>query len=61
MRTRIIESRLTLVRSIIESENGLVKRVLENIRNDRNNPWNRKLEEYLGVVGLRYEEGKGTG
>ena len=54
MRTRIIESRLTLVRSIIESNNGLVKKVLENIRNDRNDPWNRNLEEYLGEVGLGY-------
>ena len=56
METRIIESRLTLVRSIIESENKLVKDILGKVRGIGNNPWNKKLEEYLGKVGLKYED-----
>ena len=56
METRIIESRLTLVRSMIESENKMVKDILGKIRGLRDNAWNNRLEEYLGKVGLRFED-----
>ena len=56
METRIIESKLTLVRSMIESENKLVKDILGKVRGIEKNPWNKKLEEYLGKVGLNYED-----
>ena len=56
METRIIESRLTLVRSMIESDNKMVKDILGKVRGLRDNAWNNKLEEYLGKVELRFED-----
>ena len=54
MKTRIIDSRLTLVKSMMVSDNTLIKNVLTNVRGDRNNPWSKRLEEYLGELGLVY-------
>ena len=56
METRIIESRLTLVKSMMESENKLVRDLLNRGRGLRNYKWNKVMEEYLGKVGMRYED-----
>ena len=56
METRIIESRLTLVKGMMESENRMVKDLLGKVRGLRDYSWNNKLEEYLGKVGLKYED-----
>ena len=54
MKSRIIDSRLTLVKSMLVSDNILIKNVLANVRRDRSNPWNKRLEGYLDEVGLVY-------
>ena len=56
METRIIESRLTLVRGMIESENKMVRDILGKVRGLRDNAWNRRLEDYLGKVGMKFED-----
>ena len=56
METRFIESRLTLVGGMLGSENKIVKDLLDKGRGLRNYAWNRKLDKYLGKVGIRYEE-----
>ena len=56
METRIIDSRLTLVKGMMESENRMVKDILGKVRGLRDYSWNNKLEEYLGKVGLKYED-----
>ena len=56
METRLIESRLMLVKSILEGKNELLKEVLKRIRRDKKNIWNKRLEEYLKIVSLRYED-----
>ena len=56
METRFIESRLMLVKSILEGKNNLLKEVLKRIRRDKKNMWNKKLEEYLRITDLRYED-----
>ena len=39
--TRLIESRLLFVRSILNGNNNLVKDILHRTRNDRQNPWKK--------------------
>ena len=56
METRFIESRLMLVKSIIEGKNELLKEVLKRIRKDKKNIWNKRLEEYLKIIDLKYED-----
>ena len=40
----------------MESENRMVKDLLGKVRGLRDYSWNNKLEEYLGKVGLKYED-----
>ena len=55
METRLIESRILLIQNILNGRNKLVKEILRRTREDKNNLWNRKLEEYLKKVDLKYE------
>ena len=55
METRQIESRILLIQNILNGRNKLVKEILRRTREDKNNLWNRKLEEYLKKVDLKYE------
>ena len=54
MKTRVIDSKLTLVKGMLVSNSTLIKNVLANVRGDVENPWNKKLNEYLTEVGLEY-------
>ena len=54
--TRIIQTRLMLVSSILQGNNELVKKSLENIRKDSQNPWNKKLNIYLQETDIKYED-----
>ena len=56
MDTRFIESRLMLVKSILEGKNKLLKEVLKRVRKDKKNIWNKRLEEYLKLIHLKYED-----
>ena len=39
---------------MLVSNSTLIKNVLANVRGDVENPWNKKLNEYLTEVGLEY-------
>ena len=56
MKTRLIKSRLMLVKSIQESSNELMKEILNNIRKDRFSPWNSTLNIYLRWIDISYND-----
>ena len=56
VKTRIIQARLMLTKSIIDGDNMLLKRILRNIREVGEGRWNQLLENYLEVVGVEYNE-----
>ena len=49
-------ARLTLAKSMMDSENEMVRKVLANVREEGTSRWNKILEEYLGQVGMKYED-----
>ena len=51
VRTRVIQARLILVKSIIEGENTLLKQVLGEIMRVGKSRWYLTLMEYLNDVG----------
>ena len=55
MSSRLIKGTLLLAKSMMESENGLVRDVLERVRMDDKNAWNRGLRGCLDRVGLEFE------
>ena len=56
VKSRVIQARLILVKAILEGENRLLKQVLEAIMRVGNGRWYNTFMEYLGDVGLTYEE-----
>ena len=54
--TKIIQSRLLLVRSIWNGKNEWVKDILKELRGEKNNQWNKVLNRYLGKIGVQFEE-----
>ena len=56
VRTRIIQARLILVKSIIEGDNTLLKQVLEVIIRVGKGRWYSTLMEYLEDVGITYDQ-----
>ena len=55
METRLIESRLMLAYSMQNGTNELVRQVLQRVRGDKKNIWNKKLHEDLGRVDMSFE------
>ena len=56
MKSRIIETKLKLVKSMMECENGLVRRVAWEVWGDGNSIWNKQVGKYLREVGIGREE-----
>ena len=56
MESRMIENRLTLIKSIKEGKNELVKEILTNIRGEKSNAWNRQLEKQMKEVNIKWED-----
>ena len=56
VKTRIIQARLILVKSILEGENTLLKQVLDVILRIGKGWWHKTLIGYLGDVGLTIED-----
>ena len=56
VRTRVISSRIMLVKGIIDGDNGLVKEVLGKVRNLGSFKWNKTLNRFLMEVGIGYDE-----
>ena len=56
VRSRVIQARLILVKSIVEGDNTLLKQVLEVIMRVGRGRWYSTLMEYLGDVGMTYDE-----
>ena len=48
MKTRFIETKLLMIKSIIEGENNLTKEILNKVRKEREeNKWNKQINGYL--------------
>ena len=56
VRTRIIQARLMLTKSIIDGDNLLLKTILTNIRRLGGGRWYGLLSRYLQDVGLTFDE-----
>ncbi|CAL4128873.1 unnamed protein product, partial [Meganyctiphanes norvegica] len=56
MSTRIMQSKLFFIKSIIEGDNLLIKEVLRNIRQNPLNRWNIQINEYLNELEITYSE-----
>ena len=54
--SRFIQTRIMLVNSILKGKNELIKNILEKIRKDKMNPWNKKLKVYLKETEIKYED-----
>merc|ERR1712082_589151 len=52
VKTRVIQARLILVKSILEGENTLLKQILDIILRIGKGWWHKTLLDYLGDVGL---------
>ena len=56
MSSRLTKGMLLLAKSMMESENGLVREeILVRVRSDGKNAWNRGLRVCLNKVGLEYD------
>ena len=55
MSSRLTKGMLLLAKSMMESENGLVREILGRVRRDDKNAWNRGLKGCLEKVGLEYD------
>ena len=53
---RFMQSMLMLAKSIWNSKNKLVRDIMERVREDGLNQWNKKLEEYLIKINVSFEE-----
>ena len=60
--TRIIKSKLTLIKSIMEGKNELIKEILGNMIRNNKSKWKKKLEIQMNKVNITYrnieEKGK---
>ena len=54
METRFMQTKLLFVKSMMDGENELLKEILYNVRGDNKNLWNKKLNDYLSVLGIRF-------
>ena len=54
MESRFMQTKLLFVKSIMDGENELLKEILYNIRGDNKNLWNKKLNDYLSVLRIRF-------
>ena len=54
--TRLVEARLMMAKSIHGSKNEWLKEILNKVRRNAGNPWNRGLNKSLEKVGISYEE-----
>ena len=57
MKTRFIETKLLMIKSIIEGENELTKEILNKVRKEREeNKWNKQINEYLKETNIEYND-----
>ena len=56
MSTRIMQSKLLFVKSIMEGDNLLIKEILRNIRQIPSNKWKIQINEYLKELEITYSE-----
>merc|ERR1712240_698509 len=54
--TRNMRARINLAHSIWNGKNEMVKEVLRRIRNDKSNPWSRRLNLYLKKLEISFEQ-----
>ena len=52
MRSRLKKGKLLLAKSFIDSENGLVREIMERVERDDKNLWNRGLRGCLERLGM---------
>ena len=54
--TRNMRARIMLAHRIWNGKNEMVKEVLKRMRNDKSNPWNRRLNLYIRKLGISFEQ-----
>ena len=54
--SRFIQTRIMLVKSMIESKNEMIKEILKRVRSDGRNPWKKKLDNYLKEINIKYDD-----
>ena len=52
MKSRFIKDRLLFTKNMMESKNGLVRKVLDNVMKDKKNSWKKKTDEYMKIAGI---------
>lgn len=52
MTNRVMESRLLLVKGVLDGENGLVKEIVRKFHDEDKSVWGRKLRAYLEKVNI---------
>ena len=55
MKTRFIESKILMVKNILEGENNSTRAILEKER-ESISKWNNQLNKYLEEIGMKYED-----
>ena len=55
MKTRFIESKILMVKNILEGENNSTRVILEKERENKSK-WNNQLNKYLEEIGIKYED-----
>ena len=56
MKSRFIKDRLLFTKNIMESKNGLVRKVLDNVMKDKKNSWKKKTDEYMKIARLNLRD-----
>merc|ERR1712240_985564 len=54
--TRSMRARIMLAHSIWNGKNKMVKEVLRKMRNEKSNPWIRRLNLYLRKIGINFDQ-----
>ena len=54
--SRFIQTRIMLVKGMIESKNEMIKEILKRVRSDGRNPWKKKLDNYLKEINIKYDD-----
>ena len=56
VKSRLMKARILLAHSIWNGKNKVVREVLRRVRRDRDNTWNKRLNQYLREIGISFEQ-----
>ena len=56
MKTRFVETKILMIKSILEGENSLTKNILDKVRKEKANKWKMQIDKHLKELNIKYEE-----